>query len=179
MAWDKYWKGLKSHCQSGQLQEVKKLTADEQAFAALNNLWELYYLGKICIFICLQAPHLNFPLLFSAFQRHVEGLFLAHLVLKFWKKRVSVLDNTSTFWFFCHRLKTTLQIKIILWKKRSNLTFQNARKGPLAVSQRLRDIPPPLALEEAWSSRETFFRCAFFPQQICELEYLIQNHLCF
>lgn len=118
--------------------------------------------AKIFHFTCLQAPHLNLPLLYSALERKKEGLFLAHLVLKLWKNCISVLDNTSTFCFFCHRLKTTLQIKIILWKKGSNLTFQNAGKGPLAVSQRLRDIPAPLTLEEAWPSRDTFSGGRFF-----------------
>jgi len=38
--------------------------------------------AKTFFFTCLQAPHLNLPLLYAAFERKMEGLFLVHLVLK-------------------------------------------------------------------------------------------------
>lgn len=133
----------------------------------------LYYLGKN--FTCLQAPYLNLALPYSALEWKMEGLFLAHLVLKLWKNCVSVLDNTSTFWFCSHRLKTTLQIKIILRKEGSNLTFQNAGEGSLAVSRRLRDIPGPRRFGPFAGH---FLGCAPLLQQICELELLIQGCLC-
>jgi len=80
-----------------------QVAADKWAFAALwDSLWESVKITwvQICIFTCLQGPHLNSPLLHSAFLGQLEWLFLAHLVLKVWKKCVSVLDNTSALFFF-------------------------------------------------------------------------------
>lgn len=129
-----------------------QVTADE------HNLWELYYLGNSFLLYLFASTSLEpSTALFWLWRK--KGW--AHPVLKLWKHGVSVLDSTPAFWGFCHRPKPTLQIKITLGKKGSNLTHQNARKGPLAVSQRLRDIPAPLTVEGVWSSRDAFQVCTF------------------
>lgn len=59
-----------------------QITADEEALAALNNLWELYYLGKNVLYLFAGASFEPS----AAPQRKMEEVFPAHLVLKLWKK---------------------------------------------------------------------------------------------
>lgn len=73
---------------------MNKLVLLSIIYGSYINWAKMFFLTR------LQALHLNLPLLYSALETKAEGLFLTHPVLKLWQNCVSVLDNTSNFWFF-------------------------------------------------------------------------------